>query len=69
MTAPYCVHDEGEPCDCTPPPPPATQSHRPVNRQAARARHLATQGWGTDRIADELGCARRSVQRYLQEAT
>lgn len=64
---PYCRHDEGEHCDCHTAPQPVARP-RPVNPQSARARRLARQGWTTDKIAAELGCHRRTVQRYLQGA-
>jgi Homeodomain-like domain-containing protein len=60
-----CPHDEGEHCDCHTTQPRPTPA-RPPNPQAVHARRLAAQGWTTDRIAAELGCHRRSVQRYLQ---
>ena len=41
---------------------------RTVSPDAAHAHRRAAQGWPTDRIAAELKCTRRSVQRYLRTA-
>lgn len=41
---------------------------QPVPDRAAQAARLKADGWTVDAIADELGCSRRTVQRYLRFA-
>ena len=43
-------------------------SAAPVTDTAARAARLRAVGWTIGSIANELGCSRRTVQRYLRKA-
>lgn len=43
-------------------------SATPVTDTAARAARLRAAGWTVGSIANELGCSRRTVQRYLRKA-
>ncbi len=36
--------------------------------EVAAMQHLHSWGWGTRRIASEVGCNRETVQRYLMDA-
>ncbi len=70
MTAhPYCVHDEGERCDCaatlaTAERPPDTNRPRPADQRAADVHRLVAQQLTSREIAARLGCTQRSVERY-----
>jgi transposase len=58
-----------------PPPTPPAEEARAAQRAARRqARYdeawaLHRQGWSTAAIADQVGCSRRTVERYLQMPT
>jgi DNA-binding NarL/FixJ family response regulator len=40
----------------------------PAPDRAVRAARLRADGWTVEAIATELGCSRRTVQRYLRTA-
>lgn len=68
---PYCLHDEGEPCDCVATLQAATlRPAAPTNRpktagpRAAAVRQLTAEGLETHDIAARLGMTCRSVQRH-----
>ena len=70
---PYCVHDEGERCDCAaalvPRAPAVTNRPKPAEPRAAAVRQLTAEGLDTHEIAARLGMTCRSVQRHRRRHT